>query len=264
VNGDEALYNTIGEGYDRTRHADPLIVSRLQQLLRLSNDGLYLDVACGTGNYSIALAAFGGCWVGIDSSDRMVKAARRKSAKVEWHVADATALPFPPGRISGAICVLAVHHFCDRLAAFKEMRRVVAPGANVVLFTADKNQMRRYWLNIYFPQAMARSIAQMASADQLERELLAANFRIAHREPYFVQDDLEDFFLYCGKHSPERYLSPAIRAGMSTFANLADVTEVERGCQQLESDMNTGRVHEIIKASECPDGDYLFLVGEAT
>lgn len=258
-----ALYNFIGEGYDTTRHSDPLITQRLRQLLGPSDDGLYLDVACGTGNYTIALAATGGSWVGIDTSDKMIDAARRKSVDVEWHVADATSLPFPAGRVSGTVCVLAVHHFRERPTAFRELRRVIRRGARVIFFTADKEQMRRYWLNLYFPQAMARSIIQMVGADQLESELLAANIRISHREPYFVQKNLQDFFLYCGKYCPERYLNPTIRAGISTFATLADAAEVERGCRQLEADINTGRVHELISRSESPDGDYLFLAGEA-
>lgn len=54
-----ALYDQIGVGYDATRRADGYIVDRLANLLKLRSGASYLDVACGTGNYTLALAARG-------------------------------------------------------------------------------------------------------------------------------------------------------------------------------------------------------------
>ena len=50
----EPIYNRIGAGYDATRRADPYIAGKLDSYLS-TKDGLsYLDVACGTGNYTVA------------------------------------------------------------------------------------------------------------------------------------------------------------------------------------------------------------------
>jgi hypothetical protein len=51
-----------------------------------------------------------------------------------------------------------------------------------------------------------------------------------------------------------------VRAGISTFANLADPAEIERGCSRLSADLTSGRFADILRASEHADGDYLFLV----
>ena len=62
------LYDQIADGYDTTRRADPTIVRRLAAYLALAPGRRYLDVGCGTGNYTAALAALGGVWHGVDSS----------------------------------------------------------------------------------------------------------------------------------------------------------------------------------------------------
>jgi hypothetical protein len=50
---------------------------------------------------------------------------------------------------------------------------------------------------------MGKSIAQMPDFQVLEAELLKAGFQIDCTEPYEIQPDLQDFFLYSGKHRPK-------------------------------------------------------------
>lgn len=51
-----AMYNQIGNGYDATRCADPEILNAMARLLSVREGRLYVDVACGTGNYTVELA----------------------------------------------------------------------------------------------------------------------------------------------------------------------------------------------------------------
>lgn len=50
-----AIYNTIGKTYDLTRKADPMITETIIKLLKPKESGKYLDLACGSGNYTVAL-----------------------------------------------------------------------------------------------------------------------------------------------------------------------------------------------------------------
>ena len=75
--GQPALYDTIGRDYGATRRADPGISATLRTLINLHATGRYLDVGCGAGHYTGALAMHGGSWTGIDVSERMLEAARR-------------------------------------------------------------------------------------------------------------------------------------------------------------------------------------------
>jgi ubiquinone/menaquinone biosynthesis C-methylase UbiE len=258
------LYDTIGRGYDTTRRADPAIAGRLRRLLDVRDDGVYLDLGCGTGNYTVALAMAGGRWIGVDLSACMIEVARRKSSTVTWQIASATALPLSTGEVSGVVCVLAVHHFVALADTFREVRRVLRAGGRLVLFTASREQMRGYWLNAYFPRTMARAIEQMPDAGDLEQIMRLAGIAPVHREPFVVEPDIQDLFLYSGKHSPERYLDPQVRAGISTFATLADPAEVATGCERLATDLRTGRFRGSEAECPCSEGDYLFLVGQAS
>ena len=257
-----ALYDRIGVGYDGTRRADPGITARLAALLDLRGEPACLDAACGTGNYTQALSVLGGRWTGVDIAPRMIAEARAKTPAVHWLVGDVAQLPFPDGAFAGALCTLAIHHFPDLGAAFREIARVLR-GGRLVLFTSAPEQMRTFWLNEYFPSAMARSMSVMPSLDRVRQALMQAGFTVVALEPWSVPADLVDLFLYSGKHHPELYFSAAVRAGISTFAQHADADEVERGCARLRADLASGRFEAIRRASEGPDGDYAFVIAHA-
>ncbi len=251
-------YYRIGDWYDATRRADPYISGRLAHHLGIGSGGLYLDVACGTGNYTLALARTGGSWCGVDQSSRMIGVARRKGGAVDWEVADAARLPYADGTFSGAMCTLAIHHFDSLEPAFAETYRVLLAGRFVV-FTATPEQIEGYWLVEYFPEAIRRSAEQMPGLDEVSGALREAGFEDLTLEPYAVREDLQDLFLYGGKHRPGLYLDPGVRRQITTFALIADQSEVERGCQRLASDIETGRVDEIIEGHPGDEGDYLFV-----
>jgi ubiquinone/menaquinone biosynthesis C-methylase UbiE len=255
------LYDCIGLQYDTTRRADPYLVARLIYHLNPVPHDEYLDMACGTGNYIVAVAQTGIRVHGVDQSWRMIAAAREKSQAVAWHLGNVEALPFRDGIFSGVLCTLAIHHFQALHPAFQEIFRVLARG-RFVLFTATAEQMRGYWLNAYFPTAMARSIVQMPTLPEIVHALRESGFSTIHTEPYQVRTELQDFFLYSGKHRPEIYLDPHVRAGISTFAALAETAEVEAGCRRLLQDIQSGRIARMIARDQHTQGDYLFVVGE--
>ena len=76
------IYNKIGVGYNHTRQADPFIADRLLDLLSPEAGETYLDIGCGTGNYTVRLAEKGYQFYGIDPSDKMLGEAKSKSDKV--------------------------------------------------------------------------------------------------------------------------------------------------------------------------------------
>ena len=257
-----ALYDQIGRGYDTTRQADPGIVACLLRLLAVPAGSFCLDVACGTGNYTTALAQAGLSMVGTDVSRQMLTTARAKTDHLRWVQADAVNLPAADRAFHAAVCTMALHHFRAPAHVFREVRRVL-DGGRLVLFTADPGQMQRYWLHVYFPDALARATRQMPPLDQTLAHLADAGFGRVTCEPWSVPPDLRDLFLYAGKYRPALYLDPRVRAGISTFANLAQPAEIEQGCARLAADIASGQFTEVLAASEHDAGDYLFIVAEA-
>jgi SAM-dependent methyltransferase len=259
-------YDALGIGYDGTRRPDPRIVDRLLALLRPpSRSDHFLDVACGTGNYTACLAAAGLSLTGVDQSETMLSAARKKFSEVDWRCADVEALPFADGVFAGVICTNAVNHFADIRASFREIGRVLSPNARFVIFTASRDQMRSYWLNAYFPVTLQRAIEQMPPTSLIEAVLAESGMHLVDAEPWKIPPDPVDMFLYAGKHQPELYLDPTVRAGISQFANLGDPEEVAAGIDRLRHDVKTGRIVRVMESyhlAAAGDGDYLFYVAQ--
>src|SRR6187549_986878 len=67
--------------------------SRAVDLARVGPGTRALDVATGTGDLAIELAARGGDVVGSDFSEGMLAKARSKAPGLTWEIADAMALP---------------------------------------------------------------------------------------------------------------------------------------------------------------------------
>lgn len=255
------LYDENGKTYDTTRKADPEIVHRLKQHVQVCNQDKVLDVACGTGNYTVALLQHGLNMTGTDISEEMLTTARQKSDQIPWIEANARNLPFDTASYRGATCILAIHHFGDLLQPFREVHRILDNG-RFVIFTSSPEQMRSYWLNAYFPNAMEASIEQMPSSDDVIRNLRLAGFSVVGVESFLVEKDLQDFFLYSGKFEPQMYLDSTVRSGISTFANLASPEEIASGCQQLKRDIDSGKIHDVIQEYTSTLGDYMFVIGQ--
>jgi len=109
-----------------------------------------LDVACGTGVVARVAAARvgdGGQVVGLDVNSGMLDVARATptvadGASIEWVEGSALALPFADGEFGVVVCQLGLQFFEDRLAALREMRRVLADAGRLgasVFTSVDRN-----------------------------------------------------------------------------------------------------------------------------
>lgn len=258
----KAKYDQIGQHYDETRKADPYLVSRLLALLQPLADGQYLDIGCGTGNYTLALWQKGLSMQGIDPSGLMLARARNRSGAIAWSLGEAAFTGLDPDSLDGVIATLTTHHWPELEAGMVEMYRILKPSGKLVIFTSTPRQMQGYWLNHYFPQMMQKSMEQMPEKQRTLHALRHAGLSAIHLEPYEVKPDLEDLFLYAGKHRPGLYLHPEVRNGISSFSDLANRAEVEKGLQQLQADIQNGQISGVMAAYPSEEGDYLFVVGE--
>lgn len=97
-----------------------------------------LDVACGTGSLTLALAELTQHVTGIDLTAAMIDQGRALQAKagitnVDWQVGDVLPLPFPDGAFSLVVSQAAFHHLVDPAAVLAEMARVCARGGRIAV-----------------------------------------------------------------------------------------------------------------------------------
>jgi ubiquinone/menaquinone biosynthesis C-methylase UbiE len=100
-----------------------------------------LDVGCGTGSLTLALARAAELSeiAAIDYSPVFVEEAMRRTAdtRIKVRQADACALPFEGGTFDRALALLVLHFVPDAGKAVTEMRRVVRPGGVVAAAVWD-------------------------------------------------------------------------------------------------------------------------------
>jgi SAM-dependent methyltransferase len=89
---------------------------------------LTVDVGCGEGRVTRALAAAGHRVVGADTAPGLVKAGLAHPRSAPAVVADATRLPFPDGSADLVTAFMCLHDFDDMPAAVAEAARILTPG----------------------------------------------------------------------------------------------------------------------------------------
>jgi ubiquinone/menaquinone biosynthesis C-methylase UbiE len=96
-----------------------------------------LELGCGTGSVSIALAQQGAVVIGVDSDhDRLEQARNRDDAadvRVDWHEGDLADLAFlRADSVDAVVSVHALAEVDDVARVFRQVERVLKPGAAFV------------------------------------------------------------------------------------------------------------------------------------
>ncbi|MDX6513565.1 MAG: hypothetical protein QOE36_3069 [Gaiellaceae bacterium] len=128
-----ARYDGLAEWYDQ--ELGPFVERSLPDVRELlgPGSGRCLDVACGTGIASLAVAELGWNVAGVDvSADQLRIARTRLGSEAELVEADATALPFPDRSFDAAVSTFTHTDLDEFAAAVQEVARVLRPGAPFV------------------------------------------------------------------------------------------------------------------------------------
>jgi len=135
----QRFFEAVGPEWDALRkifHDDLL---RARAITRLVAPELVVaDIGTGTGVLALELARLGLRVVAIDSSPRMLEAAREKAereglAGIELRLGDAAALPLAEGEVDAALAHMVVQYLASPAEALREMARAVRPGGAVVV-----------------------------------------------------------------------------------------------------------------------------------
>jgi ubiquinone/menaquinone biosynthesis C-methylase UbiE len=143
------------------------------------------DVGAGTGAFA---AAFGD-WFGFDVLAVEPSAAMRaqipRRPGIQVLAGDACALPLPDGSVDGVWLSLVIHHITDLEAAAREIRRVLRPGAPVLLrqgFPGRVDTTRTFpWE--FFPEIAQMVTSTYPSVEHVCQAFATAGFRRDALEP---------------------------------------------------------------------------------
>jgi SAM-dependent methyltransferase len=162
----------------------------------------------------------------VEPSREMI--GKRRPAAAKAIQACAENLPFDDRSFDASMAILTIHHWTDKEAGMREMRRVTR--GRIVLLTFDPSY--RPWLTDYLPELAALDEAQMPTMSAYEQWL--GSVQIA---PVLVPHDCSDGFLYAYWRRPAAYLDARIRSGSSSFWAISNA---EAGLQNLRRDLESG------------------------
>ncbi|HEX9964393.1 MAG TPA: class I SAM-dependent methyltransferase [Allosphingosinicella sp.] len=214
-------YDRIGLNYAELRKPDPRIAATIDSAL--GDARTVLNVGAGAGSYEPA----GREVTALEPSAAMIRQRAASAARIVQGRAED--LPFGDSSFDSAMAILTVHHWADREKGLREMRRVT--GGPVVILTYDP-AFRGFWLADYIPGLVALDEAQMPRLGDYEPVLGPAAI-----VPVPIPHDCTDGFLAAYWRRPAAYLDPRVRAAMSSFWALGDVSQA---LARLEADLESG------------------------
>ncbi len=122
--------------YDGFMSASRPVYQKIEAAARplLTREMYVLELACGTGQLSQALAPLTRQWEATDFSPEMIARAKRQahSTRLHFSVQDATNLPYAPESFDAVVIANALHVMPDPVRALAQARRVLRPGGLLI------------------------------------------------------------------------------------------------------------------------------------
>ena len=187
--GIRKLFDNIAPDYDKLNHILSLNIDKgwrkkaVKEILDTAQPLEILDVACGTGDFTIEIAqkaAAGSKVTGIDLSEGMMAIGREKikAAGVDAVMVqgDCEALPYKEGTFHRISVGFGVRNFEHLNIGLQEMHRVLKPDGKLVVLelSVPANPVIRWCYKLYFLKVLP-TIGGWISGDRGAYEYLPAS-----------------------------------------------------------------------------------------
>ncbi len=204
----QRIFSEIAPRYDLLNHVLSLNIDRAWRRKAVDRldwerepDGTFLDACAGTYDLALELArrpAFQGRVVASDFAQPMLVTGLPKleGVGISSVCGDSLRLPFPDGSFAGATVGFGVRNLSNLGRGLAELRRVLAPGARLVVleFTTPPNALVRAGYHFYFHRVLPlvgrivsghpwaytylpKSVGAFPGPDRLEEMFAEAGFR---------------------------------------------------------------------------------------
>lgn len=173
-------------------------VPRVLAMANLKLGDRVLDIACGTGALTYQIAESIGSTgqvTGVDINPEMLRVAASVSGEtaceIDWRECDAQKLSFDAGSFDAVFCQLGLMFMPDKVAAFREMLRVVKPGGKVFIMVwgaiekcPGQMAMFKTWNRLLGEEQAASFSNQHSMSDKDELHKLIETAGLTHVETH--------------------------------------------------------------------------------
>ncbi len=151
--------------------------------MHLSGKEHVLDIGCGIGGTARTIASKSGCKVtGIDLTPEYIEVAQtltrltRLDDKASFEAASALSLPFGDGVFDAAITIHVAMNILDRETLYKEIARVMKPGAILCIYDVMKKGEEP--ISFPMPWAQTAKSSHLVTPEEMVPLLESAGFEI--------------------------------------------------------------------------------------
>src|ERR1700761_2099577 len=224
-----ASYDSLGRRYAARRGTDPRIAAAIHRALGRARS--VVNVGAGTGSYEPA----GREVIAVEPSAVMI--AQRPAGGAPVIQASAEALPLEDDSVDAAMAIFTDHHWSDRAAGMREMRRVARE--RVVVVNMDPALSDRFWLTRDYLDCFMDLVPDPYRkpghwSDELAELLGGADLR-----PVPIPHDCRDGFYQAYWRRPTAYLDEAARESISIFHVLPG-EKIDAALERLRRDLESG------------------------
>jgi SAM-dependent methyltransferase len=221
------VFDDVAEAYDRARPTYPAAVfDDLAGLAGLRPGARLVEIGCGPGKATLALAERGYAVTCIELGARMAALARRNLAA--YPAVEVLNVPFEPWQPEvadyDAVVAFTAFHWIDPDVRYQRAADVLRPGGHLgVLETKHVSGGDPFWLEVQDDYVASGAAAERTPPPRPEdvpdlREELEASGRFdlvgVRRHLWSIEYDVDAFLEVLDTHSRQRGLDPAVRADL--------------------------------------------------
>jgi ubiquinone/menaquinone biosynthesis C-methylase UbiE len=191
--------------YDRGRDHGPQMLEfwmdTVESYVQKQQVETILDLGCGTGRFTEALAAhFDAKVIGVDPSTKMLEQARAKlrDEGVRYEIGSGEAIPLPDDSVDLIFMSMCFHHFADPRVAATECRRVLRDGAAAFLRAGVRDRISWYPYVEFFPETRPILNECLPTTTFVREVFQSAGFK-AIESNIIIQQIAPDYAAYADK-----------------------------------------------------------------
>ncbi len=219
--------------YNAARHlpeeTKTLWLDGLKSLLPQARISKCLDLGCGTGRFTAALAAAFDCpVVGVEPSEAMLNVAWSEDIPgVEWNQGSAEDVPLANESVGLVFMFQVFHHLTQPKMALTEIARVLTPGGFLIIRNGTaENDEESEWMRC-FPEALEIDRKRIPSRQALEQCVCTQPFDLVGQQTFrqLFAANAQEYYEKVGGRGLSSLIAlsdDAFERGMARFREWAD------------------------------------------